>query len=434
MTSLRLLNVNRIRTWNIKLITVIISIWLIVGITAMAAEVITIKVEGEAVIFTDVYGLPFIDGHNRTQVPVRQILETYGAKVVWNDDDRIVEVTYQSIFLEIPIGRSEIIKNGTCIPIESASLIQDGRTYLPIRSVIEALGGEVCWESEDQAVLIYHHQGTEDSTITDTDLLGLSEDEVMARYGEPDLVVASTYGFDWWIYRNDYDGYKQLGLYDKTLEAIYVTKAEDVWPYKIGIGMTLKEVQAYGITRSRGSWTSYGNLKMSDDVSSASDGDTILWPFIDDYNHNRIYALLAIRSDYNSRWIGDTTSMSTSANEEQIIELTNVFRVANGLPPLMSDEALSKVARDHSEDMQDKNYFSHTNQQGDSPFDRMNDDGIDYVMAGENIAVGQTNAINVMDAWLNSENHRDNMLLDFNYIGAGVSDDLYYTLDFIKAP
>ena len=422
------------RHWMMKIISVITSLWLISGLTVMASDVITIKIDDVTLVFTENYGMPYIDDYNRTQVPVRQVLETYGATVNWNGVDRIVEVTYQSILLEIPIGRSEIIRNGENIPIDTAALIKDGRTYLPIRSVIEALGGLVDWDSEDQAVLLRHQGMVIEATSSSHYELGLSKGEIIIHYGEPDVVVASNYGFDWWIYRNSYEDYIQLGVYDNILEAIYITKEDEAWPYKVNIGMTLEDVNDYGITRSRNSWIGYGNIKLSDDSSSATDGDVVLWPFIDDFDHNRIYGLIAIRADYNTRWSNGTSSNIESSYEQQIVELTNVFRVANGLSPLVIESELSKVAKAHSEDMEAQGYFSHTNQQGESPFDRMSDSGIDYVMAGENIAMGQTSAINVMDAWLNSEGHRSNMLLDFKSVGVGVSEGLYYTQDFITAP
>jgi len=51
------------------------------------------------------------------------------------------------------------------------------------------------------------------------------------------------------------------------------------------------------------------------------------------------------------------------------------------------DDEIAKVARAHSEDMVLNNYFSHTNLQGESPFDRMKKAGISYSSAGENIAM-----------------------------------------------
>jgi uncharacterized protein YkwD len=67
-----------------------------------------------------------------------------------------------------------------------------------------------------------------------------------------------------------------------------------------------------------------------------------------------------------------------------------------------------------------KAYFSHSSQDGRSPFDRMRDAGYDYRTAGENIARGQTDAAAVMTAWMDSPGHRQNILnCDFEDLGVG---------------
>ena len=53
-----------------------------------------------------------------------------------------------------------------------------------------------------------------------------------------------------------------------------------------------------------------------------------------------------------------------------------------------------------------KNYFDHTNKENKSPFDRMEEEGINYKNAGENIAAGQSSAIYAHHAWMNSLGHR----------------------------
>jgi uncharacterized YkwD family protein len=103
----------------------------------------------------------------------------------------------------------------------------------------------------------------------------------------------------------------------------------------------------------------------------------------------------------------------------QVIDLTNVERKKNGLPPLKADAALSKVAQTKSNDMETKHYFSHTSPTYGSPFDMMRDFGVTYRTAGENIAMGQPTAQEVVNAWMNSEGHRKNILSP-NYTNIGV--------------
>ncbi|MFP3361257.1 CAP domain-containing protein, partial [Planococcus sp. SIMBA_143] len=73
----------------------------------------------------------------------------------------------------------------------------------------------------------------------------------------------------------------------------------------------------------------------------------------------------------------------------EVVKLVNVERSKVGLPPLKENWELSRVARYKSEDMINKNYFSHTSPTYGSPFQMMKDFGISYQAAGENIAAGQ---------------------------------------------
>ncbi len=109
-----------------------------------------------------------------------------------------------------------------------------------------------------------------------------------------------------------------------------------------------------------------------------------------------------------------------SSDERLAIDLLNKDREKHGLPRLTADARLSQVARKHAEDMVRNNYFSHTNQKGQSPFDRMKADGISYRAAAENIAYN--NSIAAMQvAWMNSSGHRANILnAQYTHVGLGL--------------
>ena len=126
-------------------------------------------------------------------------------------------------------------------------------------------------------------------------------------------------------------------------------------------------------------------------------------------------------------------SSSISEFEQQVVDLTNAERQKQGLAPLQIDKTLSKVARVKSQDMADNSYFSHQSPTYGSPFDMMQQFGVSYRAAGENIAKGQQSPEQVVNAWMNSEGHRANILnANFTHIGVGhVSDGNYWTQQFI---
>lgn len=123
--------------------------------------------------------------------------------------------------------------------------------------------------------------------------------------------------------------------------------------------------------------------------------------------------------------------------EQQVANIVNKERAANGLPALKVNTNLSAVAEKKAEDMRDKNYFSHTSPTYGSPFDMMKQFGISYKSAGENIAKGQRTPEEVMTGWMNSAGHRANILnADFTEIGIGYVTDsngnTYWVQQFIR--
>lgn len=127
---------------------------------------------------------------------------------------------------------------------------------------------------------------------------------------------------------------------------------------------------------------------------------------------------------------------STVNIEQQVVDLVNQQRSKNGLSPLTLNWQVSRVARYKSQDMCEKNYFSHTSPTYGSPFDMLKKFNINYSTAGENIAKGQKTAQAVMNSWMNSEGHRANILnKNFKEIGVGYynkNGSTYWTQMFIR--
>lgn len=125
-----------------------------------------------------------------------------------------------------------------------------------------------------------------------------------------------------------------------------------------------------------------------------------------------------------------TTEKSNFASE--VVTLVNKERANAGLKPLTVHAKLTTVALDKAKDMSDNNYFSHTSPTHGSPFDMMKAYGISYGYAGENIAKGQRTPQEVMNSWMNSQGHRENILSpNFTKIGVGYYNG-YWVQEFIS--
>lgn len=133
------------------------------------------------------------------------------------------------------------------------------------------------------------------------------------------------------------------------------------------------------------------------------------------------------------------TSRAAAAPEsgspaEQVISLTNAARVEAGCSDLKADKLLTAAAQAHTKDMADNGFLDHNSSKGD-PGDRIAAAGYQAQGWAENIAEGQTSASEVVDAWMNSEGHRANILdCKLQDIGVGYAKSSdgtpYWTQDF----
>ncbi|WP_328302669.1 sigma-70 family RNA polymerase sigma factor [Streptomyces sp. NBC_00435] len=105
----------------------------------------------------------------------------------------------------------------------------------------------------------------------------------------------------------------------------------------------------------------------------------------------------------------------------QVIALVNSERAAAGCGPLKEDAQLRTAAQGHSDDMARRDFFAHTNPDGADPGKRTTAAGYRWSTYGENIARGQQTPAQVMDTWMKSQGHRENILnCAFKDIGVGI--------------
>ncbi len=126
-----------------------------------------------------------------------------------------------------------------------------------------------------------------------------------------------------------------------------------------------------------------------------------------------------------------------SALEDEVIRLCNLERSKVGLGPLQKNWEVARVARYKSQDMINKNYFAHQSPTYGSPFNMMENFGIRFSAAAENIAKGQRTAAEVVRSWMNSPGHKANILSkQTTQIGVGAATSSngthYWTQLFIK--
>jgi len=137
-----------------KFLSVLLTVVLVCSSTLIVFAGINVNLNNTLVPFTEQTGQPFIDSASRIQVPFRATLESFGATVSWNQDTKTAIAEKDGVKVEVPIGQKYIIKNSQQITSDTVAVVQDGLTYLPIRAVLEAFGAQVSWDKTSQTVVV----------------------------------------------------------------------------------------------------------------------------------------------------------------------------------------------------------------------------------------------------------------------------------------
>lgn len=119
--------------------------------------------------------------------------------------------------------------------------------------------------------------------------------------------------------------------------------------------------------------------------------------------------------------LGRVSDISAS----ELVSGTNAERREQGLSELRTNEALSQAAFLKARDMFANNYWAHTSPGGTTPWKWLADAGYNYDVAGENLAKNYPTASATINAWMNSESHRENVLNDkYQDVGFAVVDGM----------
>ncbi|PIZ64792.1 hypothetical protein COY14_03995 [Candidatus Roizmanbacteria bacterium CG_4_10_14_0_2_um_filter_36_9] len=107
---------------------------------------------------------------------------------------------------------------------------------------------------------------------------------------------------------------------------------------------------------------------------------------------------------------GSILGFATDISTQKLLTLTNEERAKDGLSELSYNLKLEEAAQKKAKDMFAKDYWSHYGPSGETPWDFILDSDYQYEYAGENLAKNFLFSGDVVNAWMNSETHRDNIL------------------------
>ncbi|MFF2888051.1 S-layer homology domain-containing protein [Paenibacillus sp. NPDC057967] len=259
--------------------------------------------------------------------------------------------------------------------------------------------------------------------------IGDQVEKLTFKLGKPDRIDPSEYSYSWYVYNRNHAQLAMYGVMDGKIAAQFSMSKKD-WSLPGGLTTGL----ALGEARKGLSGTSDAEKKETYYTYTANGIQTTL--FIDSQDGDKISGILRQKNSLSKQAPNGKNTAFRDAMERQLFDLVNAERAVRGIPVLQWDKLAGSAARSHSENMRDKQFFSHKNLDNKTPFDRMKAKGISYRLASENIAAGFDNSIFAHYTLLNSTTgHRETLLnAKLTRLGTGVAIggyyQVYYTQDF----
>jgi uncharacterized protein YkwD len=283
--------------------------------------------------------------------------------------------------------------------------------------------------------------------------IGISKEEVIKQFGQPSSTYPSAYDYEWWVYKTD-EYYIQLGMLDEKVVTCYAlgnhqrmapfasgqTYGELNQTYafqnkvqfshrgnKYGVELSEADVQERPIIEKDGVWIQLYIDRPTQKLSSVRymDADTFIKMRPYDFTYTGKLSTPRVLSDVEQKKVDD-------GDAKQILDVTNMIRKRHQLSVMKWNDKASHVAFLHSKDMKEQQYFAHVSPTTGELKDRLKRGEVSYKAAGENIAYNYVDGIAAVEAWMNSEGHRKNMIYPtYTSLGVGV-DKKYYTQNFIR--
>jgi uncharacterized protein YkwD len=271
--------------------------------------------------------------------------------------------------------------------------------------------------------------------------IGDKKETVEQKLGSPNRSTQNEYGVKWHTYHEHYHNFVMLA-YDENnkVAGLYTNQDLIASPNGIKLGSPKEVVRTElgePLTAIRKGLISY-QLQSNGESDLFHLDNSYVTIFYDKHQNNQVTAIQLIAEELEQnkkQYYTESNEALKKGFEYQLFDLTNASRIQHGLGILGWDEEVKVTARDHSKDMAVNNYFDHTNLEGQSPFDRMQEDNILFSIAGENLAYGQVSSIFAHEGLMNSLGHRKNILKpEYEFLGVGLAfnekSQPYFTENF----
>lgn len=134
-----------------KILLFLLSLCLLISVFPVlisADQTVKVVLNGNLVSFD----VPPVIVEGRTLIPLRKISEELGYTVSWDDATRQIDISGGGHLITMIVNDTKVIADGKEIILDVPSMIIDGRTLVPVRFVIDSLGGKVSWDESTYTV------------------------------------------------------------------------------------------------------------------------------------------------------------------------------------------------------------------------------------------------------------------------------------------
>lgn len=284
--------------------------------------------------------------------------------------------------------------------------------------------------------------------------IGESTEKWLADYGMPERIEPSAFGYEWWVYNQSFSNFIMIGTKTGEVVQVYTAgTATNAAPYTIG--QSLEEIYRFTIIEHEVT-VKYGTNTYTFTLGTEDLNKRILvgfqGVFAQLYVDEEDGILEAVRfmdaetlikhQPYDMMYSGellpiekpssDLQQAIDRANAQQIIDLTNVYRLHHQRRPLTVNQGVNMIAKEYSQAMARQNFSSDEEVEIKDLSQRLNEAQISYEEAAQNTATQYYDAAETVHGWINSPDHRKTILNpDYNQMGVGVFGT-YYTQSFLR--
>lgn len=162
--------------------------------------------------------------NDRTLVPVRVVCEAMGLDVSWNEEDQTVRICDELNLVTLKIGETKIDINDVEEELDAAPEIINGATCVPLRAVVEPFGADVGWDGKSRTVIVTDENYVQDETVTEEMLEQSEQTDSVISSGEESGIYFYSQPDPEWGFESNGRGYCWVCSYAMLLSNLTGTR------------------------------------------------------------------------------------------------------------------------------------------------------------------------------------------------------------------